>query len=169
MWAFKKWLTNRRIQCRRLFELKRKTFGQINLCFSNNYNKFRNRCKYLKKACLPKTSLRIWQVKLFFSFTTPILILIFILFVSMITLGVAHGLILLPVVLSYIGPTVCISHGAEQLQETHVQSGTGTPTSKEAAEDGEEEGSATRDSGSEDQQTKFVKDCVDQAMAEIDC
>jgi len=33
---------------------------------------------------------------------------VFISFTAMVTLGLAHGLILLPVLLSYLGPTVCI-------------------------------------------------------------
>ncbi|CAB9506450.1 Pick C1-like protein 1 [Seminavis robusta] len=33
---------------------------------------------------------------------------VFIMFIAMVSVGLAHGLILLPVILSYVGPTVCI-------------------------------------------------------------
>jgi len=61
---------------------------------------------------------------------------VFVLFISMITLGVGHGLIFLPVVLSYVGPTIHV-----ELQGAHQPQGFTAATK----EDG-----ATRDSLSSD-------------------
>ncbi|CAB9497246.1 Pick C1-like protein 1 [Seminavis robusta] len=36
---------------------------------------------------------------------------VFVMFMAMVALGVSHGLLLLPVILSYVGPTVCIKLG----------------------------------------------------------
>lgn len=47
--------------------------------------------------------------------TSSIIGTMFVLFVSMITIGVAHGLIFLPVVLSICGPLVCIEGGHDCL------------------------------------------------------
>ncbi|CAB9506448.1 Pick C1-like protein 1 [Seminavis robusta] len=43
--------------------------------------------------------------------TNGIIQTVFIMFIAMVSLGLAHGLILLPVLLSYVGPTVCIKPG----------------------------------------------------------
>jgi len=42
---------------------------------------------------------------------------VFISFTAMVTLGLAHGLILLPVLLSYLGPTVCIRLNHQELRK----------------------------------------------------
>ena len=100
--------------------------------------------------------------------TSGIIQTVFVLFVSMITLGVGHGLIFLPVVLSYVGPIVCI-------QGAH-QSRTSASSTEEDVDDcgsGSEGGGSTRDSASEiekNDHSKHVRDCVDwDALTEIDC
>ncbi|CAB9500204.1 Pick C1-like protein 1 [Seminavis robusta] len=53
--------------------------------------------------------------------SSGILKTVFISFIAMVTLGIGHGLILLPVLLSYWGPTVCVRMNQQDLErELHI-------------------------------------------------
>ena len=55
--------------------------------------------------------------------SSAILKTVFISFIAMVTLGVAHGLILLPVLLSYMGPIVCVrmTNTASEISKEQTQ------------------------------------------------
>ena len=71
--------------------------------------------------------------------TSSIIGTMFVLFVSMITVGVANGLIFLPVVLSICGPEVCVEGGHECLHH-HEEGGTPATSGFDTGADSESSG-----------------------------
>jgi Patched family len=57
--------------------------------------------------------------------TSGVMRTVFISFCAMITLGISHGLILLPVLLSYCGPEVCVKPHHNKPQHQKGNSGKG--------------------------------------------
>ena len=67
--------------------------------------------------------------------TSSIIRIVFTMFFAMVLLGIFNGLIVLPVILSYWGPLVCVSHGSslKRPQEVELQTSQSASCSDEPA------------------------------------